>query len=496
MVNPKDYVVLDVETNGLNAKEDDLLSISIYKPDTGEMYDRFLPLEKQAELNPEAVAVNGITMRHLRHKKPLNQAELDSIIEEFELDRRTVLAYGGRRFDERFVRQYLEDHGLTGFENVVFFDFKQMIHSSGDRFFPASKDNLCRAFGIPGVESIHTSANDCRLEWELFRAMDGHHVLVTGPNVFRLRPGYIYPASYLDGYSRLQKYAGVKKRYVAAEEVFRLELSEKDSAALVKYPNNITGLAVEHLIDAGLHAVEIDSREFLTANKGRLDFVGSFEGSAEIVGVSLTDDGGVNLSPSTFDELISRLSTSPFNRPLVKVLRIAKRKGGFVRLLERSKKAYQRFVWICDSSPDPEVREMLLKVYWQSQLVDAVSETNIALGPALDPLVKYLSGILGRRVMSQELVVNEDDGCLALCDLSSDKAVVEIKTGSSGYDPAKIVNQLYYTAAGRDCYLLHIDWEDCRYWREDRYPKTTSFIVERIAFLDKNPKRKREASGE
>lgn len=43
--SPADYVVLDVETNGLKSKEDDLLSISIYKPDDGRTYDRFLPLD-------------------------------------------------------------------------------------------------------------------------------------------------------------------------------------------------------------------------------------------------------------------------------------------------------------------------------------------------------------------------------------------------------------------------------------------------------------------
>ena len=41
-INAKDYVVLDVETNGLSSLRDDLLSISIYKPDDKKTYDRFL----------------------------------------------------------------------------------------------------------------------------------------------------------------------------------------------------------------------------------------------------------------------------------------------------------------------------------------------------------------------------------------------------------------------------------------------------------------------
>ena len=34
--NQKEYVVFDVETNGLKSKKNDLLSISFYKPDDGK----------------------------------------------------------------------------------------------------------------------------------------------------------------------------------------------------------------------------------------------------------------------------------------------------------------------------------------------------------------------------------------------------------------------------------------------------------------------------
>ena len=41
--DPTEYVVFDVETNGLKSKQADLLSISFYKPDDGKEYSKFLP---------------------------------------------------------------------------------------------------------------------------------------------------------------------------------------------------------------------------------------------------------------------------------------------------------------------------------------------------------------------------------------------------------------------------------------------------------------------
>lgn len=66
-INAKDYVVLDVETNGLSSLRDDLLSISIYKPDDKKTYDRFLPLELSNNL--ETIYINGITKKMLKDSK-------------------------------------------------------------------------------------------------------------------------------------------------------------------------------------------------------------------------------------------------------------------------------------------------------------------------------------------------------------------------------------------------------------------------------------------
>lgn len=122
------YVVFDVETNGLNAKTDDLLSISFYKPDDGHIYNRFLPLELSKKV--KTTQYNGITKKDLIGKAPLTQDEFNTIIETFELDKRTILTYSGRGFDERFLREYLQRKHIRGFSKLTFYNFKRQLLSS------------------------------------------------------------------------------------------------------------------------------------------------------------------------------------------------------------------------------------------------------------------------------------------------------------------------------------------------------------------------------
>ena len=111
MVDSKKYVVLDVETNGLSSKRDDLLSISIYKPDDKKTFDRFLPLEFSDWV--ETYYINGITPEMLKYKEPLTQEEFNKLIKDFELDKRIILTYGS--IDERFIKNYLLRKNIKGY---------------------------------------------------------------------------------------------------------------------------------------------------------------------------------------------------------------------------------------------------------------------------------------------------------------------------------------------------------------------------------------------
>ena len=107
-VTPTKYVVLDVETNGLKYKKDDLLSISFYKPDDGKEYSKFFPLELNSKI--VTTSINGITEKDLVGATALTQTEYNYIVEEFELEKRIILIYAGKNFDALFLSEYMKRH--------------------------------------------------------------------------------------------------------------------------------------------------------------------------------------------------------------------------------------------------------------------------------------------------------------------------------------------------------------------------------------------------
>ncbi len=439
--DPSDYVVVDVETNGLDEETDDLLSISFYKPDEGRVFDRFLPLEKNDAIDPEAAQVNGIRAEDLEGLEPLSQGELDQLISDFELDRRLVLAYGGGNFDERFLRRYIREHGLRGFDRVRFRDFKKLVFCSGHAAYPASKDNLCRAFGIGGVEDVHSSANDCVLEWQLFERMAGEGLLIVEGEVYRLargmgaNPGFLYPALWLDTFSRLRKFSGLPRHHVLGKVVYELELSAdatSRSLCLQELRNDVCGTAVRGVlgellgVDAGLlgpaegdPSVEswlgTEGRGFLSADLGRLEHVGSL---AE-VGATYRD----GMAPGQRGAPLTRL---------------------------------------------------------EPRHLDALSALREELGPLVDRLGEVFGE--GGPIRAGQLQADESQGVCARSDFGNDAAVLTVKVGGSGLKPARCSNQLHYGSHGRRTYLLGIDWGGDA--GEEAEARPTRFVLRRIHFKD------------
>jgi DNA polymerase III epsilon subunit-like protein len=169
--NAKDVVVLDVETNGLRTALDDLLSLSIYNPSSGEIYNRFFPLDLQPIVLTQWI--NGIKDEDLRSQQHMNQKEFDDIFSYFDLGNKYILVYSGSYFDQNVISNYLKRHKIKGAEKLQFYDIKTSLveEEFGGKNIYLSKDNICKELNISGVNDVHTSANDCILEWKIYNTL-------------------------------------------------------------------------------------------------------------------------------------------------------------------------------------------------------------------------------------------------------------------------------------------------------------------------------------
>ncbi len=218
-VNVSDYVVLDVETNGLIPQKHDLLSLAIYKPDTDEIFHRYFPLELNDEIY--TTHINGIKKEMLKDATHLTQEETDDIILKYELEKRTILTYGN--LDERFLRHYFLRHKLYGVLQFKFYNFKHDIISSSFSEGNITKDNLCKMFKIKNITEVHSADNDCILEWKLYEKLNGKQLLITNNKVFVFdAQKYLVPISYISSYNNFKYHIPPLPRIVEDHEIVKI----------------------------------------------------------------------------------------------------------------------------------------------------------------------------------------------------------------------------------------------------------------------------------
>ncbi|MBR2508056.1 MAG: hypothetical protein IKB70_14510 [Bacilli bacterium] len=396
----KNYVVLDVETNGLSKKKDDLLSISIYDPYKKVCYNRFLPLDMQPSV--KTTHINGISDFVLRSRVHINQEEANKIVDFFDLNNKTLLVYGPDDFDSSFVQNYFQRHGLTGFENLKFENIKRHIPSGVFELAgSASKDNMCKLFKIEGVEEVHSGINDCLLEWKLFEKFIEYKPIRIGNSYFKFNENYVVPITVLLNNPKIYQYTDIPIRYVlgVVKPVFCHEVSKKTLKKIKRFDTNITGISLENIIFASLGAVEQNNYLFLYKNKMQLEKIATIETN-------------------------------------IQEIPIVTNKDGLVEALDDKDKEY----------------------------IKEVNYVALIIKDELKSTLKFIKNniFVNEKILSQELVLSENKKVLALCDLSSETAVMEIKTVSPavnklGYLDSKIAYQLFYQAKARETYYLHIN---------------------------------------
>lgn len=400
------YVVFDVETNGLRKSNDDLLSISIYDPSTGMCYNRYLPLD----LQPLVLTgwCHGITDEELEGLPHITQEELNRIIDVFDLKNKTLLSYSGGegKFDSSFVINYCKRHNLVGFENLHFENIKDSVPYPGYGFADQmSKDNLCKLFKIDGVDEMHTSLNDCILEWKLFEKIKNQPLFFIGQDMFKYNEKYIMPISYLLNHPELTDNTNLTLPFIEGKAtcIFDYTLPKEATEKVKKFQTNITGISLEHAIDTALNAEYQDNSAFLCANKKKLEYIGSLKSSLEKIPLYLQDDGTLKTS-------------------------------------------------------DPK----------HASYISEVNEVSKIIIESISPVINYIRKEIFKSniIYNQEMCISPDGKILALCDLSSNSAVLEIKTlgilqNGENIIKTSLAQQLYYESRGRDVFVLDVKFDKC-----------------------------------
>ena len=426
------YVVFDVETNGTRKSNDDLLSISIYDPTSGRCYNRFLPLE----LQPLILTgwIHGITDKELETATHITQAELDKLIEYFDLKNKTLLSFSGGRgtFDSTFIINYCKRHNLVGFEKLKYENIKSMVSDAGFGCEgQMSKDNLCRLLKIDGVQDVHSSMSDCILEWKLFERIKAEQLFFINQHMFKYHEGYVVPVSYLNRHPELISYANIKVPYIIgkAKCLYEFALPKKVLREVKKFPTNITGVSLENGINSVLNVEEQDNFEFLTKNKSHLEYVGSLDNRMTEIYVEAQKDGTMKSLDHQYDDYVKEIN---------------------------------------------EVTKLVTD----------------CLTPVFDFIKKEI--FTTDKIMSQELSISNDGKVLALCDLSNEDNILEIKTFSVSQEDGSInsnlARQLYYESRGRKTFALSIDIDRHQNSRGDFITDAVNVRIYQITLKESEPK--------
>ena len=399
----KKYVVFDVETNGFRKKNDDLLSLTIFDPSTGFCYNRFFPLDLQPLVLTSFI--NGITEETLLGCSHITQEEMNWLIDYFDLKHSILLSYSGGEgmFDYDFVTNYCSRHGVQGFESLEFKNIKNLLpHAPFGSEGQLTKDNLCKILGIDGVEKIHTGINDCILEWKLFDKLVEQPIFFIGNNIFKYNKDYLMPITYACQHPEFFQFAGIKEPSVLGypETVFEYCFSESTVNRIKKFPTNITGITIEHAINTMLEAEKQDNSDFLINNRKKLEYVATLNKNLLEIPIITVDDGTIRTS-------------------------------------------------------NPEYKEY----------IDEVNCVTNTIKGELSSTIDFIKNHIfaNEKIMSQEMIISDDQKVLSLCDLSSRSSVLEVKTmnvvrrDEYGFHINKTIsNQIYYQRANRDTYLLSL----------------------------------------
>ena len=124
--------------------------------------------------------------------------------------------------------------------------------------------------------------------------------------------------------------------------------------------------------------------------------------------------------------------------------------------------------------------------------INEVNEVTSIIIEYIKPIFEFIKNniLKSEKLMNQELVLSNDNKVLALCDLSDEKSVLEIKTydifNENGEIKKDLVYQLFFESKGRKMYTLSIDIKSHIGSRGYRIIDSTNFRIYEISLSEKS----------
>lgn len=159
-IKPKTIVFLDIETNGLNEKTDDIIEIGAIKVDR-DVYEFHELIKINKKLPREIIELTGITDNDLIKGKDLKTVMIDLI--KF-LGNSIIVGYNVN-FDIKFINKKLEQLGLKRISNRIY-DLMDFVKKDNQFLEDYKLQTALLGYGIEKIVP-HRALEDAKLTYEL-----------------------------------------------------------------------------------------------------------------------------------------------------------------------------------------------------------------------------------------------------------------------------------------------------------------------------------------
>lgn len=165
----KDYVVLDLEMTGLNAKTDKILEVAAVRMRNGKETECFSAIvNPQIPLSEKVINLTGITQADADDGQPLDQT-IEAFLAFLGED---ILVGQNVIFDYSFLKQWAANHKILLEKNAV--DTLKLARLFLPKEQKKDLESLCSYFGIPRVNA-HRALDDARETAEIFEKLKAEY---------------------------------------------------------------------------------------------------------------------------------------------------------------------------------------------------------------------------------------------------------------------------------------------------------------------------------